>query len=257
MYSNLDQEAARQRFHNLRLDSERIQANNVLLKTEHNIQGAEHNLITISNELKTASPFTYEEEKAFSRLELAQKRLLALEVKKQALLDDMDGLESTDPIQIEREFQKILALPQFLSIGIGNNGEIVIMLAATHTYQGVNYDLGDWAIGFAFVSNPYMDIPNGNNWSNDMPLFDSEQVRDGTQDSWLAGDAHYPSYARATLEFCFGSTEELIKVHFKKRQYLHAVQLAAYALCSINDGDEHDIPLAFKTLNTDRKEHHA
>lgn len=173
---------------------------------------------------------TKEEAQAMSaRLRSTQQVLNDQQAEKRQLqAAQTDNATAVNPSVPNEEFNRILELPGVLATQVVNN-RLRIIVRATYRQRDTLYHLGDWRI----------------NIGADTVSFTAKRVRSGTRSDWH-GD--YPDYEYNHGVFCFGDRQYVLDEHLQKGQYLEAVALAIDCLNSVNDGDEHRVPLAFRTI---------
>lgn len=140
--------------------------------------------------------------------------------------------------EIEREFDKVLALPGVVAIGVVND-TIVVEVKAVIDYEGEQYDGGTWRIWFSF----------------DGYYLNSREIRRGVRKTWLAANSGrrgvYPDYHMPhDTTFCFGGRKNDIDQYIQKGMYFEAIQLAVNCMNSVNEDDKENIPAALKKLSS-------
>lgn len=132
------------------------------------------------------------------------------------------------------EFDRICALPHVIQALVDSENNINIVVRASYALRGVLYDLGDWVIVFGATTSK--------------ERFAVRLYRQDFKETWpvAAGTASYPNYTLYDGRFCIGVNGTLIDNHFKNQRYVAAIKLIIFVVNSINEGEEDNVPLAFK-----------
>jgi len=128
-----------------------------------------------------------------------------------------------------REFERICAFRQIIWAMVDSDNAINLITRATHTYEGILYDLGDWVIKFG-GPNPVREV-------------EVLSFRRGLRTTWPSGI--YPDYEMTNGDFCLGGNRAAISSHFDAERFLAGIQLIIGVVCSVNRDDIEKIPYAF------------
>jgi hypothetical protein len=155
----------------------------------------------------------------------AKRKEVALQLKQLNALDQ--SFEPPEVDNLDQEFDRLMRFPGIADCGAVED-DLILLLLARFTYQGVRYDLGDWELRV----------------SRKVRYVQTRELRCAVKPSWI--EKHCPPVYRISCnQFCFGNLDELISSHLASGQALEAVELAVVAMQSINEGDLSMIDQAF------------
>jgi hypothetical protein len=164
--------------------------------------------------------------------EVKQQRLECLEALQRQYEAPLVTVDDAFVEDRRNEFARICALPQVCSASVDSNNAINLIVRATYKYRGTTYYMGDWAIIFGHP-HPF-SYPVVTNYGRNL------------RPPWEPG--RYPDYSMDDNSFCLGDNGSIIARHFKHGRYFQAIQVAIYAVNSVNEGDVDDVPHAFYPL---------
>ena len=150
-------------------------------------------------------------------------------------LDEFDiQTSSPDSETVHDEFETLLADPWIHGLNVDDE-ELVAFTRSRFLYQGVVYDLGDWAVRVSTRGIKAIEL------------------RSGVKVAW---HMMHPIYRNGDGSFCFGMTTEVVNELLAKGELSRAVIIAVEAIHSVNPEDQFLIPDAFKVA-TDASTHPA
>ena len=148
-------------------------------------------------------------------------------------------LESDDYIiaNMADEFARICRIPQVYKLRVDKHGTLFVMVQARIMHEGRCYDLGDWQI--PLHRDPELK-------PDDDMAGSIREIRSGLLKPKNMFDGIY--YRLSEGLFCLGVNYEVVEDYAIRRQYVAAIEIAIYALCSVNEGHEPFIPTHLKPV---------
>jgi uncharacterized protein YeeX (DUF496 family) len=136
--------------------------------------------------------------------------------------------------QRQQDFRAICAMPSVIDARSDSEDAVIFTIHATYVYGHTRYFIGDWQVRFG-----------------DPEVFESYQMTrlfSGVRPGWSG----YPDYSMGgePVTFCVGDNAEILEELFKSQKYLQGMQLLSHVMCSINAGEESEVPLAFVSETT-------
>jgi hypothetical protein len=158
-----------------------------------------------------------------------QGKISTLSAEERTLRAAMEEIDvSTDPVLVNEEFDRLLALPGIIAVQIVNERLRLLIRSVYHSSDGVAYDFGDWQ----------MDI------GPDVTEPRVYRLRNSVNPGWTG----YPDYTFDDNSLCLGSRSSTIEEHLIKGQFLEAIALVVECTSSVNEDDVEKVPQAYPVL---------